>query len=58
MAREMNTPLSHSNISLKLSEIQRRCEELREEELNELQLVEAEEFEDSGTDAYNPYDRT
>jgi hypothetical protein len=57
MAREMDTPLSHSNISLKLSEIQRRCEEIREEELSELRLVDAEGSEDSGTDAYNPYNR-
>ncbi len=54
----MNTPLSKSNVSLKLSEIQRRCEELREEELNELALVDADGSETSQSGAYNPYDRT
>jgi len=54
----MDTPLSQSNVSLKLSEIQRRCEELREEEQSELRLIDAEDSEASATDAYNPYDRT
>jgi hypothetical protein len=54
----MNTPLSQSNVSLKLSEIQRRCEELRDEEMNGLRLVDAEDSEGSVTDAYNPYDRS
>ncbi len=57
MAREMKTPISQSNVSLKLSEIQRRCEELRDEELDELRLVEAEGSEEPGADAYNPYNR-
>ena len=58
MAWEMDTPLSQSNVSLKLSEIQRRCEALRDDELNGLKLVDAEGTEASGTGGYNPYDRS
>jgi len=58
MARKMNTPLSDSSVSLKLSEIQRRCKELTNEDLSELRLVDADGADTSGTNAYNPYDRT
>ena len=54
----MDTPLSDSNVSLKLSEIRRRCEELRDEELSELSLVDADGSDATGTNAYNPYNRT
>ena len=54
----MDTPLSQSNVSLKLSEIQRRCEELRDGELDELRLEEADDSNSSLSNAYNPYDRT
>ena len=58
VALDMDTPLSQSNVSLKLSEIQRRCEELRDEEFNELRLEEAEGSDTSISDVYNPYDRS
>jgi hypothetical protein len=50
----MNTPLSQSSVSLKLEEIQRRCEELNEapQELLELKL-EDPEFQQDGSDPYN-----
>ena len=57
MSRNMDTPLSDSNVSLKLSEIRRRCEELRDEELSELSLVDADGTDATGTNAYNPYNR-
>ena len=56
MAQEMDTPLSQSNVSLKLSEIQRRCEDLRDDEICELRLEETEDSIESVRDAYNPYD--
>ncbi len=56
MAQEMDTPLSQSNVSLKLSEIQRRCKDLRDEELCELRLEETEGSIDSVSHSYNPYD--
>jgi hypothetical protein len=55
---EMDTPLSQSNVSLKLSLIQKRCEELLAEELSELCLEDASAPAPSDTDAYNPYDRS
>lgn len=50
----MDTPLSRSYVSLKLSEIQKRCNELMDEpdSLIELQLEESEPVQDSG-DPYN-----
>ena len=50
----MDTPLSRSYVTLKLSEIQKRCEELMEEPegLTELRLEEPEPVDDSG-DPYN-----
>ena len=50
----MDTPLSRSYVSLKLSEIQKRCEELMEEPegLTELRLEEPESVSDNG-DPYN-----
>ncbi len=50
----MDTPLSRSYVSLKLSEIRKRCEELMEEPegLTELRLEEAETATDNG-DPYN-----
>lgn len=53
----MDTPLSQSNVSLKLSEIQRRCEEFMDEELSELQLEESEGPARPVSQSYNPYDR-
>ncbi|MGI9263301.1 MAG: hypothetical protein ACR2QU_00135 [Gammaproteobacteria bacterium] len=58
MAWEMDTPLSQSSVSLKLSEIRRRCEELKDDELNGLRLVDADVPDGSGTNAYNPYDHS
>ena len=55
---KMETPLSQSNVSLKLSEIQKRCEELMQEELNELCLEDADLSSAEGGNAYNPYDRS
>jgi hypothetical protein len=50
----MDTPLSRSYVTLKLSEIQKRCEELMEEPegLTELRLEDPEPVDDSG-DPYN-----
>jgi hypothetical protein len=50
----MDTPLSQSYISLKLSEIQKRCSELMEEPegLTELQLEESDPRYDN-SDPYN-----
>lgn len=58
MAWEMDTPLSQSNVSLKLSEIRRRCEELKDEELNGLRLVDGDVSEAPAGGAYNPYDHS
>lgn len=50
----MDSPLSESGVSLKLSLIQKRCSELLEEPegLTELHLVDT----DSGTEITDPYD--
>lgn len=52
----MDTPLSQSYVSLKLSEIQKRCNELMDEPdgLAELRLEEPETVPDNG----DPYNRT
>ena len=54
----METPLSESNVSLKLSEIQKRCEELMQEEEFELSLEDAEQSAPTTGDAYNPYNHS
>lgn len=50
----MDIPLSRSYVSLKLTEIQKRCEELMDEPegLTELRLEEPEAVSDNG-DPYN-----
>ena len=50
-----NIPLSESNVSLKLADIQKRCSELmtNPDQMVELSLEEPAENPDSG----NPYDR-
>jgi len=58
VAEEIDTPLSQSNVSLKLSEIQKRCEELMEQELSELCLEDAETPLALAGNSYNPYDRS
>jgi hypothetical protein len=52
----MDTPISQSYVTLKLSEIQKRCSELMEapEGLTELQLEDTETPVDSG----DPYNRS
>lgn len=52
----MDTPLSESYVTLKLSEIQKRCSELMQEPegLIELRLEESESRPDSG----DPYNRS
>ena len=54
----MDEPLSQSNVSLKLSEIQKRCEKLLDGEQLELSLEEpgAPKRQDDG--AYDPYNRS
>ena len=54
MLTQMETPLSQSNVSLKLEEIQKRCSELLEEPegLSELTLEEAL-LEPDSSDPYN-----
>jgi len=56
MRKEINdTPLSESNVSLKLADIQRRCSELLEDSGDELELsLEEPVVEVEGS---NPYDR-
>lgn len=50
----MDTPLSQSNVSLKLSEIQKRCEELMEEPDGlELSLEDPALPQDSTGDIYD-----
>ena len=51
----MDTPLSQSSVSLKLEEIQRRCQELKDEPDSLLELS----LEDAATepDASDPYNR-
>lgn len=58
MVQEMDTPLSQSYVSLKLFEIQKRCEDLMDQETSELRLEDAEGPIASVSDSYNPYDRT
>jgi hypothetical protein len=53
----MDTPLSQSNISLRLAEIQKRCEELMAEQDLTLELEEQPAQKSSASDPYNPYDR-
>jgi predicted RNA-binding protein with PUA domain len=52
----MDTPISQSSISLNLSLIQKRCEELLEEEGTELSL-EDPAHERPADDSCNPYSR-
>lgn len=51
----MDTPLSQSNISLRLSLIQKECEKLLEDEETTLTLVDPDDPEQGG-DSFNPYD--
>jgi hypothetical protein len=52
--RHMDTPLSQTNISLKLEEIKRRCEELDQEPQGFLELaLEDTDLEPNGNDPYN-----
>lgn len=53
----MDTPLSQSNVSLKLSEIQERCVQLMEEELTELHLEDPNLRLKTDGESYNPYDK-
>ncbi|MDH4049672.1 MAG: hypothetical protein OEW68_02325 [Gammaproteobacteria bacterium] len=54
----MDTPLSKSYVSLKLTEIQKRCSELMEEPdgLTELRLEDSE-FQTAKNDNSDPYNR-
>lgn len=53
--KSMDTPLSQSNVSLKLSEIQKRCSELMEEPgaLTELTLEDDAPAADNDGDIYD-----
>lgn len=57
MEKEFNDdiPLSESNVSLKLADIQKRCSQLLQGTENSLELT----LEDAAvpSDAFNPYDR-
>lgn len=57
LVSKMDTPLSQSNVSLKLSEIQKRCEELMQQEHIDLCLEDASDRPASLSDPYNPYNR-
>ena len=52
----MDTPLSQTNISLRLSLIRKQCEKLMEEEQTELTLEEPTEPARAISDSFNPYD--
>ncbi len=51
----MDTPISESNVSLKLSLIQNRCEELLLEGNNDLHLVDVEAEAQPAEGGFNPY---
>ena len=53
----MDTPLSQSNVSLRLSLIRKECEKLMEEGQSELSLEEPSEATRPSSDSFNPYDR-
>ena len=57
MEKEFNDdiPLSESNVSLKLADIQKRCSQLLRDTENSLELTLEEAVVPS--DAFNPYDR-
>ena len=51
----MDTPLSQTNISLKLSLIRKQCEKLMDEEQTELTLEDPNEPGRGISDSFNPY---
>ena len=54
----MDTPISESSVSLKLSLIQKRCQELLEDDSLELSLEEtADKPKKPKSDPYDPYNR-
>jgi len=53
----MDTPLSQTNVSLKLSLIRKQCEKLMEEGQPELSLEDPSEPARPISDSFNPYDR-
>ncbi len=57
MDKEFNDdmPLSESNVSLKLADIQKRCSQLLQDTENSIELTLEEAVVPS--DAFNPYDR-
>ncbi len=52
----MDTPLSQTNISLRLSLIRKQCEKLMQEEQTELTLEDPTELARAISDSFNPYD--
>ena len=52
----MDTPLSQTNISLRLSLIRKQCEKLMQEEQTELTLEDPTEPARAISDSFNPYD--
>jgi len=54
----MDTPLSESSVSLQLSLIQKRCEELLQEGSNELRLEDTDADARLAEGGFNPYSRT
>ena len=53
----IDTPLSQSSVSLKLSLIRKQCEKLMEEGRIELSLEDPAESARPISDSFNPYDR-
>ncbi len=53
----MDTPLSQSNVSLRLSLIRKECEKLLEEGETTLTLVDPDDQDQASGDSCNPYDR-
>jgi len=56
----MDTPLSRSNVSLKLTEIQKRCEKLMEmkEEQLELSLEDQDHKASAARNSFDPYNHS
>ncbi len=51
----MDTSRTNSYVSLKLIEIQKRFEELGDDDLSGLSLEDSDDVTDHGGNAYNPY---
>ena len=53
----MDTSSTNTYVALKLEELQKRFEEIGDDDLNVLTLEESESMAESRADDYNPYNR-